>query len=325
MYRIPSLKHLLCISLFAVTSLVASQPTANGNVKILVGFPAGGAPDTVARAFADQLRQLSGATVIVENKPGASGKIAIDALLSSPASGEIVALIPSSVLALVPQIVKSAKYDSVRDFVTLGSVAEYGFGIAAGPASPATSIAAYKEWAITHPKSSSYGTPGLGTPQHFLGAQLEKILGIDLTHVPYKGGAAAVTDVLGGTIPLLITTEQLLVPYEGQGKMKTLLITSRQRNPKMPNVPTAREAGLPQLEATDWFGVFAKSGTASTIVTEWRTQLAKVIASPRFQESMKSQGYNIPGAQSADFPKLLAAERATWAERVKTSNFTATD
>lgn len=117
--------------------------------------------------------------------------------MSSPATGETVALIPSALLALAPQILKSAKYDSVRDFVTLGSVAEYGFGIAAGPASRATSIAAYKEWAKAHPKDSSYGTPGQGTPQHFLGAQLEKILGIELTHVPYKGGAAAVTDVLG--------------------------------------------------------------------------------------------------------------------------------
>ena len=325
MHAIRSFKHLLAFGLLAASTLAVAQPETGGSVKILVGFPAGGAPDAVARAFADQLRQSSGATVVVENKPGASGKIAIDALLSSPATGETVALIPSALLALAPQILKSAKYDSVRDFVTLGSVAEYGFGIAAGPASRATSIAAYKEWAKAHPKDSSYGTPGQGTPQHFLGAQLEKILGIELTHVPYKGGAAAVTDVLGGTVPLLITTEQLLVPYEAQGKLKALLITSRQRNPKMPNVPTAREAGFPQLEATDWFGVFAKTGTPSASAAEWRAQLAKVLASPKYQEAMKNQGFSVPTSQPADFPKLLAAERTDWAERVRVSGFTDTD
>ena len=318
-------RHFIALLLLSASALVGAQPAPGGSVKIMVGFPAGGAPDAVARAFADQLRLSSGATVVVENRPGASGKIAIDALLAGPATGVTIAVIPSSVLALVPQIVASAKYDSVRDFVTLGRIAEYGFGVAAGPASHATTVAAYKDWAKTHPKQSSYGTPGLGTPQHFLGAQLEKALAIDLTHIPYKGGAAAVTDVIGGTVPLLITTEQLLVPYVTQGTLKALLITSSQRNPKMPLVPTALEAGLPQLEATDWFGVFARAGTPTASVAEWRTLVMKVISAPKYQETMKSQGYTVPSTQPADFAKLLAVERSGWAERVKVSGFTATD
>jgi len=302
--------------------LASAQP---GTVKILVGFPAGGAPDAVARAFADQLRLVNGATVIVENKPGASGKIGIDALLSSQGETETVALIPSSVLALVPQIVKAAKYDSTRDFVALGSVAEYGFGVAAGPASGAATLAAFKDWAKQHPKESSYATPGLGTPQHFLGAQLQKLLGIEMTHVPYKGGAAAIGDVLGGQVPILITTEQLLVPHESQGRLKTLFITSRERNPKLPQVPTAREAGLPQLEATDWFGIFAKANTAPAKVAEWRAQVAKVVATPQFAQAMRTMGYEVPKTQPSDFKQLLTTERAAWTERVKLSGFTASE
>lgn len=319
-----NIKRLLAIALVAITGAAAAQ-TGGSTVKILVGFPAGGAPDAVARAFADELRQLSGATVVVENRPGASGKIAIDTLLSATADGDTVALIPASVLALVPQVIKAAKYDSVRDFVALGSVAEYAFGIAAGPASKATSIGAYKDWAKASASQSSFATPGLGTPQHFLGVQLQKLLQIDLVHVPYKGGSPAVVDVIGGQIPLLITTEQLLVPYEGQGKLKALLVTSRQRNPKMPDVPTAREAGLPQLETVDWFGVFSKAGTPPAKVTQWRTHVGKVLASPKYQAAMKNLGYTVPVAQPADFPKLLAAERAAWTERVKLSGFSATD
>lgn len=322
MHATSLLKRLLATGLLVAAATAGAQ-NPGGTIKILVGFPAGGAPDAVARAFADELRQATGATVLVDNKPGASGKIAIDALLAASADGDTIALIPSSVLALVPLIVKTAKYDSGRDFVGLGSVAEYGFGVAAGPASRATTVQAYKAWATANPKQSSFATPGSGTPQHFLGAQLEKSLGIEIAHVPYKGGAAAVGDVIGGTVPLLITTEQLLVPHEGQGKLKTLFITSHQRNPKMPNVPTAREAGLPQLESVDWFGVFGKAGLPPAKVTQWRAQVEKVVASAKYQEAMKTMGYTVPARQPADFPKLLAAERAAWAERVKLSGFTA--
>lgn len=319
------LQRSFALGLLAASSLVVAQPADAKVVKLLVGFPAGGAPDAVARAFAEQLRQLTAATVVVENRPGASGKIAIDALLSAPADGETVALIPSSILALVPQVVKAAKYDSVRDFVALGSVGEYGFGIGAGPASGAGDIASYKAWALKHEQESSFATPGLGTPQHFLGAQLEKSLGVGLMHVPYKGGAAAVSDVIGGQVPLLITTEQLLVPFDGQGKIRPLLVTSQKRNPKMPAVPTVREAGLPQLEATDWFGIFARAGTPEATVAGWREIVGKVVATPAYGEALGRMGYAVPSKQPADFPKLLAAERSAWTERVKLSGFTAAD
>lgn len=163
---------------------------------ILVGFPAGGAPDAVARAYADQSRVVTCATVIVENRAGASGKIAIDALLVGAADGQTLALIPSSVLALVPMIVKSARYDALRDFITVGSVAEYGFGVAASQTIGVGDFGAFRFWARAQGKAAGYATPGSGTPQHFLGSQLAKAVGAELTHVPYRGGAAARVDEL---------------------------------------------------------------------------------------------------------------------------------
>jgi tripartite-type tricarboxylate transporter receptor subunit TctC len=308
-----------------MTAGVARAQTGNATVKILVGFPPGGVVDAVARAFAEQLHQVAGTTVVVENKTGAAGKIAIDALLSAPAQGDVLAVIPASVLALTPQVVKSATYDSVRDFTALGSLAEYGFGIAAGPASKAGTLQAYKAWAQTNPNASSFGSPGLGTPQHFLGAQLEKLLGVRLAHIPYKGGAAAVTDVIGGQVPLLITTEQLLPPFESQGKLKTLFVTSRARNPKMPNVPTAAEVGLPQLESMDWFGLFARAGTPPAKVAEWRAMVARVVADAKYAEAIRGMGYGLPASQPTDFPKLMTDERSAWTARVRLSGFTAAD
>lgn len=323
MRKIRILRTLAAAFSVAFASL-AAQAQQSPAIKLLVGFPAGGAPDAIARAFAEQVRQTSGVAMVVDNRAGASGKLAIDALLAAPADGVTLAVIPSSLLALVPSVVKSARYDALRDFIAVGNLAEYGFGIAAGPGSGATDLAAYRNWARANPKSSSFATPGTGTPQHFLGAQLQKSLGVELAHVPYKGGALAVNDVLGGQVPLLISTEQLLVPYEGQGKLRTLLVTSRTRHPRLPGVPTAREAGLPQLEATDWFGLFVKAGTPAAKVEEWRGLLAKAVASPGYKEAMARMGYSMPQRQT-DLAQQVAADQAAWVERVKLSGFTATE
>ena len=292
-------------------------------LRILVGFPAGGAPDAVARAYADALRGATGGGVFVENRTGASGRIAIDALLAAPADGQTLALIPASALHTVPMTSRSARYDSLRDFVALGSLAEYGFAVAAGPATGAQDLSALKAWSARNAKPVEFATPGAGTPQHFIGAQMQKLLGIPMVHVPYRGGAAAIGDVLGGQVPLLISTEQLLVPHEGQGRLRTLFITSRERNPRIPDVPTAREAGLPQLEQSDWFGLFVKAGTPAAKVEELRVQLLKVLASPTYRDSMKTLAYGVPQRQPASFTELLQTERAMWAERVKLSGFEA--
>ena len=317
------------LALTALSALTWLSPTAQAQdqktVKILVGFPAGGAPDAVARAFAEQLRLASGVTATIENRTGASGKLAIDAVMSAPANGQTVMLMPLSVLIMLPMVSASSKFDVARDFTALGSVAEYAFGVAAGPASGATDLTTYKAWAKANPGKSSFATPGLGTPQHFLGAELEKLLGMEMNHIPYRGGAPALADLLGGQVPLLITTEQLLVPYQTQGKIKTLFVTSHERNPKMPTVPTAREVGLGKLEATDWFGIFAKAGTPAAKVDEWRAQIAKVLASQGYRDSVVGMGYAVPKTQAVNYQPIVESERAAWTERVSLSGFKATD
>jgi len=323
MKRRTLLKVAMAVTVAAMSNVAPAQPASS--IRMLVGYPAGGAPDAVARAFAEHLRQNTGATVIVENRPGASGKLAIDALLTTPANGLTVAVMPSSTLLLVPMVVKSATYDVAKDFTALGNLAEYGFGFAAGPASGAADLAAFKTWVKANPTQVNYATPGTGTPQHFLGAQLQKALNTEMMHVPYKGGAAAMGDLLGGQVPFLITTEQLLVPSYKEGKLKTLFVTSPVRNPKMPTVPTAKEAGLPQLEVQDWFGLFVKSGTPTTQVEDWRAKIGKVTSSAGYQQAIANMGYTIPAKQLDNYAPQLETERKAWAERVKISGFKATD
>ncbi len=311
---------MLLTALSAITSstvMAQSSPP----VKLIVGFPPGGSVDTIARAFAEQARAQLGLSMIVDNRPGASGKIAFDALQNAPADGMTVLIAPTSVIELGPMVLPTMKFDAIKDFVPIGSLAEYGFAVATGPVSGAKDIDSYKSWAKANPSTSSFATPGLGTPQHFLGSQLQKELAIELIHVPYKGGGNSITDVMGGQIPLLITTEQVVVAYEGKGRLNTLFITSKKRNPLMPGVPTAKEVGLEQLESVDWFGAFVKPGTSAEQVNTWKAQVRKIVASSGYTDAMKKLGYGVPETQPADFAALMTDERGAWAERVKLSGF----
>jgi tripartite-type tricarboxylate transporter receptor subunit TctC len=313
--------------LTAISTLASPFVTAQATqpVKLIVGFPPGGSVDTIARVFAEQARVQLGTTVVVENRAGASGKIAVDAMLNAPADAMTVLIAPTSALELGPMVLTAMKFDVITDFVPIGSLAEYGFAVAAGAASGVKDIGAYKVWAKANPSLSSFATPGLGTPQQFLGAQLQKTLGIELVHIAYRGGANAVTDVMGGQVPLLVTTEQVLVPYQGQSKLNTLFITSKKRNPLMPNVPTAKEVGLPQLESVDWFGAFVKPGTAADKIQAWRSNIQKIVGSQGYDAAMKKLGYVVPEKQPADFAALMIAERNAWAERVKLAGFKPTE
>lgn len=311
------------IALWGASAWAAAQ-TAPA-VRILVGFPPGGVVDVVARAYAEQARQATGASVVVENRAGASGKLAADAVANAPADGQTLLVAPASMLQLGPIVTAGGKYDPLRELSAVGSLAEYGFAVAAGPASGARTLAAYQTWAKANAGASAFASPGLGTPQQFLGAQLRQLMGVELVHVPYKGGAIAINDVLGGQVPLLITTEQLLVSHEGQGRLHTLFVTSRRRNPLMPDTPTAKEVGLPQLETVDWFGLFVKVGTPADKLEAIRQQVGKVLASPGYLDAMKRLGYPVPERQPSDFAALMQAERGAWAERVRLSGFKASD
>lgn len=318
----------LISSALSAMALLAVHGTASAQthtLRIIVGYPAGGAPDAVARLFGDQLRQLTGTNVVVDNKTGASGKIAMDSLLSAPADGQTIALIPSGNLLITPMTVKSVKYDSSRDFVPLASVAENGFALAVGPAAPNGSLGAFLAWAKLNPGKASFATPGLGTPQHFLGATLAKAADVELTHVPYRGGAPALNDVLGGQVPALITTEQLVATQHTAGKLRALMVTSPRRNPKMPDVPTARESGFPQMESSDWFGLFAKAGTPPNVVADLQKASAKVLASDSYKRALAEMGYDPPKMDASKLPARVLAEKDAWAKRIAASGFTASD
>lgn len=318
-------KHFInsvCIAFLIGVALPAlAQPAAP--LKLLVGFPPGGAPDVVARLYADQMKKATGANVVVENRAGASGKLAIDALFAASADGNTLALIPSAVLALIPHTLKSAKFNPTNDFVPIASLAEYGFTLATGPGVPRGNLEEFLKWVRSNPGKASFGTPGLGTPQHFLGASLAKTAGVDLAHVPYRGGAQALTDVLGGRTSSLITTEPLVVPLHAKKELNALIVTSPQRNLKMADVPTAQESGFVYLEAVDWFGLFARAGTPGEVVRRLQQQAGSVVALKEYVSAVTDLGYRVSPARPEQLRAMIEKDVSSWGTRVKVAGFTA--
>lgn len=294
-------------------------------VKILVGYPPGGAPDAVARLLAEQMRQHTGEAVVVENRAGASGKIAMDALLAAAPNGLTLAVVPTSNLLLTPMITKLSTYEPARDMVALASLCEYGFCMASGPGTPATDLKSFLQWCKAHPAQAGFATPGLGTPQHFVGAGLAKASGVELLHVPYKGGANALTDAVGGQVPSVITTEQTIVPMQRLGKLHGLFVTSPQRHPKLPEVPTARELGYAQLEIRDWFGLFARTGLPQARSSELSKLALRCTSDAGYAKSLDELGYDPPTTQPQDLASRMMQEKAAWTQRAALSGFKATD
>ncbi|CAG9171180.1 hypothetical protein LMG23992_01954 [Cupriavidus laharis] len=294
---------------------------SNGQViRIVVGFTAGGAVDVVARALAEGMR-ASGYTAVVENKAGASGQLASDAVAAVPADGATLLFTPATSLTLYPHTAKDLR-TQVKDFIALGSACEFDFGMAVAQSCPARTLKDFLAVAKRDSRFGAYGTPGTGTAMHFLGAMLAKASGVPLTHIPYKGGSAAMTDAIGGTVPSLITTLPNLVPAHESGKLRILASTADKRAPDLPEVPTFAELGFPGLSITDYFAVFARTGTPPDASAKLSAAVAASATRPAFIATLQKLGYR-PNDISVDALRArIARDQARWASIVKSSGYT---
>lgn len=289
-------------------------------IRMLVGFTPGGAVDVVARALAEGMR-ASGYTVVVENKAGASGQLANDALAAAPADGGTLLFSPATNLTLYPQTAKEPRTHA-RDFIALGGACEFDFGIAVAQSCPARTLKDFLALSKRDSQFAAYGTPGNGTPMHLLGAMLAKTSGVPLTHIPYKGGSAAMTDAIGGAVPALITTLPNLVPTHKSGKLRILASTADKRAPDLADVPTFSELGFPLLSMTDYFAVFARTGIAPDMEARLSAAVAASAASPGFMATLQQLGYrsNVMGIDV--LRARIAKDRARWTAIVKSTGYT---
>ena len=303
--------------------LRAEAFTVDKTARLIVGFPPGGPTDTVARLLADEMKDYA-PSMIVDNHPGAGGRLALLALKAAAADGSVFGFTPGDQLGLFPHVYKSLGYDPLRDFKPVTTVCTVPFAFVVGPLVPAgvTSLARFIDWCKANPQLATYGSPGAGTLPHFLGASLAQLAGFKFVHAPYKGGPPAVQDLLSGQLPAGVFTLAVVLPHAQRGRLHVLATTAPQRSPMLPTVPTIREAGYPALEGLIWFGLFLPGATPGAIVDALNASVRRALESSALKMGLAQQSLDVAGCSPAQLMALLKTDMQHWGELVRNAGFT---
>ena len=292
----------------------AAQAWPAKSVKMIVPFAAGGATDVVARLLAQKLTEEWGQSVVVENRAGAGGNIGGDAVAKSPPDGYTLLMASGAIVIAGPHMYKSLPYDPARDLVPITNVATGPQVIAVANNLPVKDLAELIAYAKANPKKLNYGSAGIGAQTHLAAENLAHAAGIELTHVPYKGESAALTDLMGGQIQIVTANMSAAIALVKEGKIRALAVTSRERNAALPDVPAAADA-LPGFENSGWFGLLAPAGTPKEVIEKIYRDSAKIVLSEEFRARLAQLGM-VPVANTpADFGASNRRESARW-ERV---------
>ena len=305
------------LALVVTTASAQAYPTKP--IRLVVPFPPGGATDILARDVAQKLTEAWGQQVIVDNRPGAGGNIGSELVAKSAPDGYTLEMGTVGTHAINASLYAKMPYDHVKDFVPVILVAGVPNVLVVNPAVPANSVAELIAYAKANPGKLNFASSGNGTSIHLSGELFKFMAGVQMTHVPYKGSAPALQDLIGGQVQLMFDNLPPSLPQIKAGKLRALAVTSLARAPALPDVPTMAEAGLPGYEASSWFGVLAPAGTPPAIVTKLNAEIARWLATPEAKEKLSKQGANAAGGTPEDFAKHIAAETAKWAKVVKDS------
>jgi tripartite-type tricarboxylate transporter receptor subunit TctC len=290
-------------------------------VRIIVGFAAGGGTDLLGRAVAQKLQDALGQPFIVENRGGAGGNIGTDIVAKAPADGYTLLFGYSSNFSISPFLYKNLAYDPLKDFEPISLVTVATNIMAAHPSLPANNLKELQVYAKAHPGAINYGSAGPGTLGHLTVELFNAVAGVQLTHVPYKGNSAALTDLLAGRIQLFAGSPAAVVEYIQVGKLKALGITSHDRLPDMKDMPTFREQGF-DVEAQAWFGLLAPKGTPAAIVNKLNAAVVEGMKSPEVKENFAKLGYDVATDTPEQFKAFIKADYDKWKEVVPKAGLT---
>lgn len=317
-------RRLLVLSSAALLAApLATWAQSKPVIRLLVGFPPGGATDAITRAVADKLPAVLGQPVIVENKPGAGGRMAADMVLAAPADGLTFMVAPNATPTFQMLVFKDQiKWNSVRDFAPVASFAAYPLGMGVATNLGVGNVREFVEWSKKNPSKTSFGTPGMGGQNHFLGVQLAKAAGIELPVTPYKGSPPMVTDLLGGHVPSAISLLDGMMAHHRSGKIKVIGVFTKERSPLMPDIPTFAEQGIDVTSGEGWTGMWAKAGTPSAEVQRMEKAIQQVLQMPDVKDLMSQRLMVHPVFRNAgEMDQLQRAELAHWEPIIKASGF----
>ncbi len=288
-------------------------------VKLIVPFPPGGPPDIVGRLTARKLSEGLGQQVIVENRPGAAGTIGAEAAAKSPEDGYTLLLGTTGTLASAPSLYPNLGYDPGKSFAPISLLTSAPFVVVVHGSVPARSLRELIDLAKSRPGRLNFGSGGNGNPLHIAGEMFKVAAGVDLFHVPYKGVAVAVSDLLAGRIEIMFDVPVTFQSHLQAGKLRALAVAAPKRFAKLPDVPTAAEAGLPGYEVSAWFGLLAPRGTQDDIVMRLNMEVRHALANGEVRDTLQNQGFEPSASSPQQFATLISTESAKWSRAVKES------
>ncbi|HQW37063.1 MAG TPA: tripartite tricarboxylate transporter substrate binding protein [Usitatibacteraceae bacterium] len=303
------------VALVAGPAQAQDYPTKT--IRLIAPFAPGGSVDIVGRILAQKMTESLGQTVVVENKPGASGMIGADMVAKSAPDGYTL-LVNSSIHVIVPSLFSKVTYNALEDLVAVGQATEVPMVMLTGAGSRAKSVQDVIAWAKAEP-GVAYASAGSGSSAHLAGEVFKKATGVTLTHIPYKGSGAAMADVIGGQVPLMFDALTAAMGHIQGNKMRALAVSSQQRSPILPDVPTFQELNMPQMNLSTWHGVWAPKGTPPAIVKKLNAEIARIVALPDVREKIKGLGGVPVGNTPEQFDAYQRAELAKWSRIVKES------
>lgn len=314
---------------FAVVVVVALVLTAfggspgsaqeiKGPIKIIVPYPAGGGSDVLGRLIADKLKDLLKETVIVENKPGAGGRIGTEYAKGQPADGSSMLLVNPALFVVNPMVYSKLPYDPDKDFKPLSQLNTYEFVLAVPASSPIKDVKGLIEWMKKNPKEANFGSPAAGSLPHFFGLMISKYAGVEMVHVSYSGTAPLLTALIGGQIPMAVDVYDAYIPHHPD-KIRILATAGTTR--KRPDIPTFIDLGYKDIEGVGWNGVVVPFNTPKPIIDKLNEAVVKAVKMPDVTEKIQKMGSDVTGTTAEGFGKILKHDREKWGPVIKGSGF----
>lgn len=293
-------------------------------IRVLIGVPAGGTQDVLTRAIADSVRSSLG-PLIIDNRGGAAGRIAVEVVKNAEPDGHTLLLGTAGMMTMYPNAYRSLSYDPVKDFVPIINAASFELAMVVHKGVPANTLAEFVAWAKTQGNRVSFASYGAGTPSHFLGEMLNRAAGLQMLHIPYKGSTPARQDVMGGTVPVYFDTVGGAISMLPSGRVKVLATSGEKRSPPMPAIPTFAEQGYKDVIAAAWFSYYAPARTPKPVVDKLRAEFARAVNSREVRQQLLVNGMYPVGDGPDALLKTMREDTARWGRIMRAVNFQAND
>ncbi len=307
----------------SVVSLSAvAQNWPEKNVNVVVPWPPGGPSDIAARPWAKELTESLGKTFVIDNRAGGGGNIGTAAVVRSQPDGNTLLITSSAPIVINPSVYKGMSFDPLKDLAPISNLLRVPLVLVANPNVPAKNLKELIAHIQSKKGSFSFGSSGNGTPQHLTGELFNSVQKLEMVHVPYKGSAPAISDLLGGHIPIMFDSTIAIMPHIKSGKVRPIAISGNKRSPLLPDVPTFAEAGIPQIESYAWYGLFAPAKTPKAVLDKINAETIKFMKTPEFAKIRAETGSELLADTPENFTKFVQAESAKWSKVAKDSGAT---